>query len=92
MRAQHHLDMLSRPKGFHKLWLRVTRRDGAQREYVAENDLLAIQSQLAMGLLTVEVYDQSGKPRRLLAIDKKDIESVDVLGTIGCKWTRIKRQ
>jgi hypothetical protein len=82
----------SRPKGAHKIWLRVKMRDGADREYVTENDLLAIQPQLASGFLLVEVFDKSGVPRKILALDKNDIESVDVLGTIGCKWTRIKRQ
>jgi hypothetical protein len=65
-------------------------RDGADREYVMENDLLAIQSQLISGFLLVEVFDKPGAPRKIIALDKKNIESVDVLGTIGCKWTKLK--
>jgi hypothetical protein len=45
---------------------------------------------LISGFLLVEVFDKPGAPRKIIALDKKNIESVDVLGTIGCKWTKLK--
>jgi len=79
----------SKPKSSrypNSLWLLILMKDGEKIEAVVKNDILEIHDQLTNDQLSVRIRRRKGRMLKKTLLTG-DVQSVNVLGTIGNKWT-----